>query len=629
MSSTTESGAEKPSPFHVGDWLVEPSLNRLIRGEDTVHLEPRAMDLLVFLARRPGEVLSHQALIDGVWAEQFVGEAVLRQTIAALREALGDDARDPTYIETIPKRGYRLIAPVRGVEQDDTTAARRPAAGRPRWIHALAVAIAAAIALLVVLPPEGIWQRLVGNGESTPIRSIVVLPLDNLSDDPEQEYFADGMTDELITELAKIGGFQKVISSTTCMRYRDTEKTSPEIGRELGVDAILEGSVLRDGDQVRINAQLIHASSDAHLWAHSYTREIADVIGLQRDLALAIASAIHVELTAADQARLSDTRAVDPDAYEAYLMGLYHWNRYQTAGFSKAREYFERAIAIDPGYAPAYAGLANAYWSLAGWKALPPETAETAREYAFAALEMDSTLSDAHVVIAHVNAVWDWDPVGAEDHIRRAIELGPSSSLAHASYATFLFAVRRYDEALDVARRAFELDPLNINCRVALAQTLGGVGRHEEKIELHHEMLEMVPNHPSALYGLYASYAALGRHDEALEVLDRFGWGQKLATEEQLEAYREARSTRGWTGAMEWIALYRESLDVPEYRVAYQTAAFFANAGRLDKAMHWLERAYQAHDFQLGWVKAYPVFEPLHSDPRFQDLLRRMNFPEP
>jgi TolB-like protein/DNA-binding winged helix-turn-helix (wHTH) protein/Tfp pilus assembly protein PilF len=628
MPQTTDTDNQAPGPFRLGDWTVEPSLNRLTRGDTSVQLEPKAMDVLVFLAQHAGEVLSREAIIDAVWAEDFVGEGVLRRAITVLRDALGDDARNPSYIETISKRGYRLIAEVMPAEPVTAPSGRQARGLRPRWTHALAIGIAAVIALLVILPPEGIWQRITGVDQEQPIRSIVVLPLTNLAEEPGQEYFADAMTEELITELARIGGFDKVISSTSSIRYRDTDKAPPEIGRELGVDVILEGSVLHTGGHVRINAQLIHAPTDSHLWAESYHRKIVDIIALQREIARTIASEIRIELTAEDKERLAGGQPVDPEAYKAYLMGRYHVSKLRGRGFARAREHYERATEIDPEYAPAYAALARSYQWLAIWKVLPPTAMETAKRYTREALARDDTLSEAHVANAILIAMWDRDPARAEAHYRRAIELEPSSSQAHSAYSNYLGGIlRRSDEAVDAARRASELDPLNLASRMSLSIALYAAGRYDEAIELTQETLEMEPGQPAALYGLFVFHAVKGNHQKAIEALKAYGGASWPPSAEQQEVIQEALSTLGWAGLMESFARYRESQTVPDYNRAYRVAVFYALAGRHEEALHWLDTAYEARDFNLSMVNGDPVFDPLRSDPGFQDLLRRMNFP--
>jgi len=276
------------------------------------------------------------------------------------------------------------------------------------------------------------------------------------------------------------------------------------------VDAILEGSVLRDGDRVRINAQLIHTGDDSHLWAHSYARDLEDVIALHGDIAHAVASAIHVELTVDEEARLADRRPVDPDAYQAYLTGRYHWNKGSFTGYVKAREHYERALLIEPGYAPARAALAVTYSLLTFWKQLPPEGMETARRHALEALKNDRTEGDAHVAIAIAKTQMDWDWVGAEHDYRRAIQLEPSSSLAHMSYSMFLVDAGRPDEAIDVVRRALELDPFDLNSRISLGMAFDATGRHDEAIDLAYQMLAMEPNNMVAQLILFSNLAAAG-----------------------------------------------------------------------------------------------------------------------
>jgi DNA-binding winged helix-turn-helix (wHTH) protein/TolB-like protein len=397
MSQTAESDNESDGPYHLGEWLVEPSLNRLTRGDKSVHLEPRAMDLLVFLSHHPDDVLSHETLIDGVWAEQFVGEGVLRQTIAALRDALGDDAKDPTFIETIPKRGYRLIADVAEVKPEQPPPVKKQDEGfRPRWSHVLTIAIAVVIALLVVLPPEGIWQRITNQGPSEPgsrLR-IVVLPFENLGP-PEDEFFAGGITDEITSRLVGIRELG-VIGRASARLYKHTDKEIEQIGSELGADYILVGTVrwqdLGEGrSQIRVTPQLIKVVDGTHLWAHIYDEELSDIFAVQSNIARLVIETLELTLQEPQRRALETPPTENLEAYNAYLRGLEH--RYVGAGPEErqlAIAMFERAVELDPGFALGYAALSYAH-SSAFWSRfdLDPERMVLATRAAVRALELD------------------------------------------------------------------------------------------------------------------------------------------------------------------------------------------------------------------------------------------------
>jgi pentatricopeptide repeat protein len=362
------------------------------------------------------------------------------------------------------------------------------------------------------------------------------------------------------------------------------------------------------------------------VWTEQYDRVIERIFEVQSGIARAIVSAIRVELTPDEEARLAGARPVDPDAYRAYLLGRYHFGKQRPEDFRKAREYFEQAIAIDPEFASAYAALAGATQIMGLWKMLPPTAIESSRRYTLEALTRGEDLSEAHVASAFLS-LWDRDPAAAEAHHRRAIELGPSSPEAHSSYALYLMGVaRRPRQALNVARKAFELDPFDGRCIMALCWALGGSGRHDEATTLVQEWLVMEPNHPVATRMLAHGYAVQGKYDEALEYFERM-WRVSAGTEEQRKQYRHLVSTSGFAGVMESVARSLESGSGPDYYRSFNTASFYALAGLYDDALRWLDRAYEAHNPDLMHVNAYPAFNPLHSDPRFQDLLRRMNYP--
>ena len=463
-------------------------------------------------------------------------------------------------------------------------------------------------------------------GSGRQIKSLVVLPLSNLSREPEQDYFAEGMTEALITDLAKIGAL-KVVSRTSAMRYKGTEKTVPEIAEELNVDGVVEGSVLRAGERVRITAQLIHAATDTHLWAESYERDLRDVLALQSEVARAIAAQIHVKLKPHERARLASARRVDPAAHEALLKARFHWSRWDPAGFQKAIEYFGQAIALDPTYAPAHAGLADSYAFLGYWGFLPPQEAyPRANAAARKALELDDWVAEAHRALAWVHWFYDWELLLCEKELRRALALRPGDPVAHAAVGVFeaviyedherawaqvkraqeldplsvyvgtmagwiLFWARRYPEGIEQARRVLELDPACLQAQVILGCCLTRASRHDEAI-LTVERAVQVWGIPLVKTFLAAAYAAAGRKEDALPILKELAEG-------------------GGPGPSSLALL----------------GSVFAVLGEWDRAFECLEKAYRERDAMLFWVKVTPLLDPIRTDARYLDLLRRMNFP--
>ena len=353
-------------------------------------------------------------------------------------------------------------------------------------------------------------------GRSGRIKAVAVLPLENMSRDPEQDYFADGMTEALITDLAQIGAL-RVISRTSAMQYKGTRKPLPEIARELNVDAVVEGSVLRFGNRVRITAQLIHAASDQHLWAKSYERDLGDILALQSEVARAIAKEVKIKLTPHQQARLTCARPVNPEAYEAYLKGRYYWNKFTEEGFKRSLEYFKQAIEKDPVYASAYAGLAESYATLGFFSTVPKEAFPKAKEAALKALEIDDTLAQAHTSLGLSRLFYDWDRLTAEREFQRALELNPGYALTHHEYALYLMAMARLDEALVEEKRALELDPLSLRINTALGWVFYFARQFQQAIEQYRKTLELDPNFVMAYWQLGLAYEQKAMYKEALE----------------------------------------------------------------------------------------------------------------
>ncbi len=481
-------------------------------------------------------------------------------------------------------------------------------------IPALLVAIAA---LLLIATRTSLFRAT-----PEPVDSIAVLPLDNLSEDAGQDFFADGMTETLIAGLAKIGTL-KVISRTSVMRYRDSDKSLPDIARELGVDAVIEGSVQRIGDRVRITAQLVDGRTDRHLWAESYERDVRDVLALQSEVARAIAAEIKVKLTSQEEERLGRVGAVDPGAYEDYLLGRYHWNRRIEEALHKSTEYFESAIRKDPDYAMAYVGLADAYAVMGDWGFMPAgEAYPRAREVARKALAIDSDLGEAHTVLAYVQYVHDWDWGAAERSFKRAIELSPNDATTHQWYAEYLNVVGRHDEAIAEIDRAVGLDPLSL-----IAQTIRGVilfnaGRSEEGIDQLRAVLDLDPDYWAALRHLLAYYFLEGMEREGLETMDKYLMGSG-ATEEEIARMHEVYRTSGAAGVQVWAAERLIGISRERYVNPRLIAIWYALAGD-DRAFEWLERACDERAGTIVWLNTDMRFVKLRSDPRFDSLVARM-----
>jgi len=450
----------------------------------------------------------------------------LYSAIKRLRDAMGDSTEKPIYIQTLSRRGYRLIAPVTTLPEPkspQTAGEAVPGVGKwaPRRLGWAVIAILGAATFAAVLlgtQARNFRERLIGRSMAKPITSLAVLPLQNLSADPDQEYFADGMTDELITDLAQLGEL-RVISRTSMMHYKGTQKTLPQIARELNVDAVIEGTVARAGDRVRIRVQLVRAEDDRHLWARGYDRQLQDVLLLQSDAARDIAKQISTNLNVSSVAgRGSRARPVKPEAFEAYLKGRYFWTRRTGDSNAKAIAYFEQAIQQDPESALGYSGLADAQLDRIFIVGAPPQDAASkARVLASKALEIDPALAEAHVSLAEILEVYDWNWVEAEKEYRRALELNPNYVPAHQFFALYLVGMGRFEEATEEARRAQEIDPVS-----PFAYSTGGLvsalaRQYDRAIDQCRKALEIDPNFATAHGNLYFVYMQKGMYDQALD----------------------------------------------------------------------------------------------------------------
>ena len=608
-----------------------------------IRVQQQPMKLLEILLERPGEIVTREELRRRVWPNEGFGDfdQALNIAIGKLRSAFGDSAENPRFIETLPKRGYRFIADVSVVGADarpkrpesapGDVPARDPEPtkhgaglavapkGRLSSSHRLIIAGALVLSFLVV----SLWLFRTPSRGTRSIRSLAVLPLDNLSGDPSQNYFADGMTDELITDLAQISAL-RVISRTSVMVYKGARKPLPQIARELNVDAVVEGTVLHSGDHVRITAQLIEASTDKHLWSQSYESELRDTLALQNKVAAAIADQIRINLTPREQAALKNAEVVNPEAYESYLKGRYFWNKRTADGLKVALAYFNQAIEQDPNYAQAYSGLADTYALLGDWQyaaMTPKEAFPKAKAAAIKALELDSRLGEAHNSLAFVLDGFDWDLNSGGNEFRRAIELAPGYATAHHWYAWHLSLLGRYDPAIAEMRKAQNLDPLSLIINADLAELLVVAHSYDESILQSRKTIEMDPNFALAHNQLAQAYLQKHMYDEAIAVLTK---AIKLSGGSPAFIANLARAYVATGKRSEALKLLNDlkKRSNPSYSNAAEIAVIYASLGDTDQAMNWLEKGYEER-FNPG-VLLRPGFDPLRSDPRFQDLVRRI-----
>ncbi len=608
-----------------GVFEVDLRAGELRRKGIKLRLQEQPFQVLAQLLARPGEVVSREELKQALWPEDtFVDfDHSLNTTINKLREALGDGADNPRFVETLPRRGYRFIAPVEILDGGPRAAARLWAGLRPT----LAVA---GVALLLVAASYWAWQEFQKSAAGPPGRvMLAVLPFENLSGDPQQEYFSDGLTEEMITELGRLQPKRLgVIARTSVMQYKGTRKPAQQIGRELGADYLLEGSVRREGERVRISAQLVQVSDQTHLWAQSYDRPLSGILALQTEAARAIATEIRVKVTSKEQVHLARVRPVNPAAHDAYLKGRYHANQFSPDGFAKAIQYFEEAVRIDPGYALGYAGLGDVYTTIAALGALPSKDLyPKAKGAAQKALDLDETLAEAHVAMGWTRLSYEWDWKGAEREFQWALELNPGSVIVRYYYSIFLSVAGQHEQAIAEAKRALEIDPLSLLMITNLGWRYLGAQQDDQAVAQFRRTLEMDPNFGVARENLARIYLRQGRHREALAELEKLRQ-QAGDLPVVLVDLGHTYGVMGRKAEARKVLQQLEQLSRRSYVSPYFLAAIHAGLGEKDEAFARLDQAYQERDIWLILIQQDTRFDALHSDPRFQDLLRRMNFPE-
>ena len=626
-------GAQHPTGrLRFGVFELDLRAGELRKHGMRVRLQEQPFQVLAMLTVQAGEVVSREALRNKLWpADTFVDfDHGLNKAVNKIREALSDSAESPRFVETVARRGYRFLAEVTAAEEAAAPSAvpgAKPGARETfppvvRW----GVVVPVLVLLLAVLAAWVFFRSRNGASSPSRIRSLAVLPLESLSADASQDYFADGMTDELITDLGQISAL-RVISRTSVMGYKGTRKPLPQIARELNVDAIIEGTVLRSGNQVRITAQLIEAPADKHLWAKSYEGDLRDTLALQNQVASAIAQEVRINLTPQEEAALKNAKSVNPEAYESYLKGRYFWNKRTGEGLQKAIEHFNEAIVKDPQYAQAYAGLADSYALLgnADFDVMSPREAyPKAKAAATKALELDDSLGEAHTSLAFCLGLFEWNWNAAEKEYLRAIALNPGYATARQWHALQLSALGRFDEAISEMRKAESLDPLSLIISADVADVLFAAHRYDEAIEQGRKAIEMDPNFAIAHYEIGQALAQKKIYGPAIAELQKakeLSGGDTTCV--AVLAYAYATSGK----PDEAIKLLNELKSRPNHRFSYAAheALIYAGLDDKDQALALLEKAYEEHFDALALRS--PAFDPLRSDRRFRDLMGRIGLP--
>ena len=640
-----------------GDFTLDLSRGCLLRGAEEVRLRPKSFEVLKYLVENCGRLVSKAELMRAAWPDSFVTDDSLVQCLIEIRRALEDDSH--RYIKTVPRRGYIFRAEVlrhdlterevvyaeevEGVSvsiEDEGLGlppARDKVSGGPEPAERVApperrrrtrapvlIAASLAVALAAVVLWVILRRETRPQNQAPPIRSVAVLPLKNLTDDPANEYFSDGITESLITALSRIEGL-KVISRGSVFRFKGRETDPREAGKLLGVEAVLEGSVRKDANSVRVLVRLVSVEDGSVLWTgDTYERALGDIFALQDEIARSLAGGLRVRLSGEGERALARRYTGDVEAYELYLKGRFFWNKRSEEGLRKSVEYFERAIARDPGYALAYAGLSDSYAVLNLYgSAQQKDSFPRAKAAAEKALAIDETLAEAHNALAYVLEQYEWDWAGAEREYKRAIELDPNYATAYQYYSEYLALLGRTEESVAHIRRAHELDPLSLIINTEMGYPHFCARRWDEALGYYRKALEIDPGFHFAVFYAARCHVQMGEFEEAIAEARRavaLSGGSALTVAGLGHAYAAA----GRKGEARGVLRDLTSRSGRRYVSPYLVATIHAGLGENERALAWLERAYEERDYLLVMLRIDPRLDGLRPDPRFRDLLRRV-----
>jgi TolB-like protein/DNA-binding winged helix-turn-helix (wHTH) protein/lipoprotein NlpI len=613
--------SQLPRIIRFGPYEADLQNGELRKHGLRLKLQGQPFQILIMLLERPGQIVTREEVQKALWSsDTFVDfDHSLGSAINKLRQALGDSAEAPRYIETIPRRGFRFVGAIAA-----PAVAAQPTSSSSRWVW-----IATLAAAVLAIAGYFMWRS---SAIRAPAQNIMlaVLPFENLSGNPEQDYFSDGLTAEVITQL---GGLEPtrlgVIARNSVMRYKHTDKSAAQIGRELGVDYLLEGTVRREGDHARITVQLVQVRNQTYVWAHSYERDLGSMIAFHSEVGRDVARQVRVQLTPESQARLAGTAPVNPDAYEAYLKGLYLWNKMTVDGFYKSVQHFQEAIDKDPHYAPAYSGLAAAYAGMVEFGQMTPsdaypKSAAAARK----ALAIDQASSQAHTALQWSLVYYDHDWAAAEREFRRALELNPSNAEARSHYAKFLAALGRFDEALEQIERARQLDPVSPLIGVTAAQIAFWQRHYDAALAQLAKLREMDPNFPPMYWTLAHVYEATGKNAEASEAILKT-WDLASGHADGIAQLENLRVRAGWR--VMWEQIVKSWLNDASrgvYQQPYQFVDAYLLLGRNSEMLQELGKAVEAHDNEVVFINVDPRFDQLRADPRFHAVVAALKFPK-
>ena len=629
--------------YQFGEFSLDPQGRVLRRGQTPVALTPKAFDLLLTLIQNNGKIVTKDELMRTVWRDSFVEESNLTQTIFMVRKAL-DETSDRRYILTVQGQGYRFLIPI--TETATQTPERMPAESvvnvrplpdlemHPRPAKAWKWAgVATSVAVLLIAGSAAwLWRSRYSTVQPTSKIMLAVLPFDNFTGDPGQDYFSDGLTEEMISQLGNLDSAHiGVIARTSVMRYKHAQPSVPQVGSDLGVQYVIEGSVRRDSERVRITAQLIQVKDQSHLWAREYDRDLGHLLQLQEEIAREAANEIEFSLSGRRPIEVPRGSTAPPPAaktyesYDLYLKGRYFWNKRTSEGFREAAVYFQQAIDKDPNFGRAYAGLADTFSLMSSWYMGPQgELIPKARAAALRALELDDNLADAHASLALIKENYDYNWPEAEKEFVRAIQLNPQYTTAHQWYAEFLSRQGRFQEAFAESERARQLDPLSLIIANDHARILYDSHQYEDALAQYRSVLDLDPSFYYAQGGMIPCNLELGRYDEAIDIIKRWANRERVGTT-WLWAWEAAVYGRSGHADQARKAL-AELERAPSSAVERTAALLIAYSGTTekDRVIDLLQEAYSEHSSVVVAIKVDPIYDRIRSDPRFIDLLRRM-----
>ncbi|HEY8559210.1 MAG TPA: winged helix-turn-helix domain-containing protein [Pyrinomonadaceae bacterium] len=636
---------QKNRLYEFGEFCLDTNARRLTRRGETLSLNSKTFDLLFFLAKNSNRTVTKTEILEAVWEGQFVEEANLSVQISALRKVLGEKREAPRFLVTVPGKGYKFVlssedsedeeiviekhkiarvAIDKNIDEPPADAPLRPASGERGERRALFAGVG--LALLFLLGLFG--YRYFNDAPKNEIKSLAVLPFIDQTGAPDAEYLSDGLAESVIYSLSN-GSDLRVMSRNSSFRLKGKQQDAPSAGRELNVEAVLIGRIAQFGDHLTVGVELVSTRDNSVIWGEQFTRKKSDLEKLQTDIAHSISRKLRLRLSGEVSRQPKTAGRENPEVYQDYLLGRYHLNKFSDDGFRKGREYFERAIEKDPGYAPAYAALAESYNRLCGYNAIPSrECFPKARQTAQKALELDGELAEAHATLGSIKHFYDWDFAGAEKDFKRAIEINPSNAEAHQMYSYYLTSMGRFEESLAEMRRAYELDPLSLEKINGIGEVFYFQRRYDPALEEFRKALRMDVNSGLTHWEIGRALSDKGDFEEAIAAIQKsLALVGKDSSDELLELARAYANSGKSSEARKIIDQAKRLSDGEMHFSPAVIASVYGALGEKDRAFALLEQGYAERDYLLVMLKVDPMFDSLRSDPRFGDLVRRVGLP--